>query len=238
VSANSIDAVSDRDFVIEYQAAASITMMHLSRLAEEIVLWSTAEFGFIEIDDAFATGSSIMPQKKNPDVAELARGKAGRVYGHLMAILTTMKGLPLSYNRDLQEDKEGLFDSVDTVLTTLEVFAAMIGNLRVKGERTRQAAGENYTLATDLADYLVKKGIPFRQAHAIVGKLVRYAIENKKSLPELDIKEYKTFSPKFEEDVKSITVESSLASRDVPGGTAPSQVQQALAAARRTLNGS
>lgn len=237
VSANSIDAVSDRDFVIEYQAAASITMMHLSRLAEEIVLWSTAEFDFIEIDDAFATGSSIMPQKKNPDVAELARGKAGRVYGHLMAILTTMKGLPLSYNRDLQEDKEGLFDSVDTVLATLEVFAAMLGSLRVKGERTRSAAEENYTLATDLADYLVKKGIPFRQAHAIVGKLVRYAIENKKSLSELDIKEYKTFSPKFEEDVKSITVESSLASRDVPGGTAPEQVRMALAAARRTLNG-
>ena len=238
VSANSIDAVSDRDFVIEYQAAASITMMHLSRLAEEIVLWSTAEFGFIEIDDAFATGSSIMPQKKNPDVAELARGKAGRVYGHLMAILTTMKGLPLSYNRDLQEDKEGLFDSVDTLLSTLEVFAAMMGSLRVKGERTRQAAEENYTLATDLADYLAKKGIPFRQAHAIVGKLVRHAIENKKSLSELDIKEYKTFSPKFEEDVKSITVESSLASRDVPGGTAPEQVRMALAAARRTLNGS
>ena len=237
VSANSIDAVSDRDFVIEYQAAASITMMHLSRLAEEIVLWSTAEFDFIEIDDAFATGSSIMPQKKNPDVAELARGKAGRVYGHLMAILTTMKGLPLSYNRDLQEDKEGLFDTVDTLLSTLEVFAAMLGSLRIKGERTRRAAEENYTLATDLADYLVKKGIPFRQAHAIVGKLVRHAIENKKTLSELDIKEYKAFSPKFEEDVKSITVESSLASRDVPGGTAPEQVRMALAAARKKLNG-
>ena len=237
LSENSIDAVSDRDFVIEYQAAASITMMHLSRLAEEIVLWSTAEFGFIEIDDAFATGSSIMPQKKNPDVAELARGKAGRVYGHLMAILTTMKGLPLSYNRDLQEDKEGLFDTVDTLLSTLEVFTAMMGSLRVKGERTRQAAEENYTLATDLADYLVKKGIPFRQAHTIVSKLVRYAIENKKALSELDIKEYKAFSPKFEEDVKSITVESSLASRDVPGGTAPEQVRMALAAARKKLNG-
>ena len=238
LSANSIDAVSDRDFVIEYQAAASITMMHLSRLAEEIVLWSTAEFGFIEIDDAFVTGSSIMPQKKNPDVAELARGKTGRVYGHLVAILTTMKGLPLSYNRDLQEDKEGLFDTVDTVLSTLEVFAAMIGSLRIKGERTRSAAEENFTLATDLADYLVKKGIPFRQAHTIVGKLVRHAIENKKTLSSLDIKEYKTFSHKFEEDVKSITVESSLASRDVPGGTAPGQVQRALAEARRTLNGS
>ena len=237
VSANSIDAVSDRDFVIEYQAAASITMMHISRLAEEIVLWSTAEFGFIEIDDAFATGSSIMPQKKNPDVAELARGKAGRVYGHLMAILTTMKGLPLSYNRDLQEDKEGLFDTVDTLLSTLEVFAAMAASLRIKGGRTRSVAEENFTLATDLADYLVKKGIPFRQAHTIVGKLVRHAIENKKTLPELDIKEYKAFSHKFEEDVRSITVESSLASRDVPGGTAPGQVQRALAESRRTLDG-
>ena len=237
VSANSIDAVSDRDFVIDYQAAASITMMHISRLAEEIVLWSTAEFGFIEIDDAFTTGSSIMPQKKNPDVAELARGKAGRVYGHLVAVLTTMKGLPLSYNRDLQEDKEGLFDGVDTVLSTLEVFAAMVASLRIKADRTRQAAEENYTLATDLADYLVKKEIPFRQAHAIVGKLVRYAIENKKTLLELDIKEYKKFSPKFDDDVKSITVESSLAARNVPGGTAPEQVQQALTAARRTLDG-
>jgi argininosuccinate lyase len=237
VTANSIDAVSDRDFAIDYQSAASITMMHISRLAEEIVLWSTAEFGFIEIDDAFTTGSSIMPQKKNPDVAELARGKAGRVYGHLVAILTTMKGLPLSYNRDLQEDKEGLFDTVDAVLSTLEVFAAMVASLHIMGERTRQAAGENYTLATDLADYLVKKDIPFRQAHGIVGKLVRYAIENKKTLSELDIKEYKKFSTKFDDDVKSITVESSIAARNVPGGTAPEQVQQALVEARRTLDG-
>jgi argininosuccinate lyase len=237
VSTNSIDAVSDRDFVLEYEAAASIAMMHISRLAEEIVLWSTAEFGFIEIDDACATGSSIMPQKKNPDVAELARGKAGRVYGHLIAMLTTMKGLPLSYNRDMQEDKEGLFDTVDTLNSTLEVFAAMIGSLRVKGERTHQAAGESYSLATDLADYLVKKGIPFRQAHAIVGRLVRHAIENKKTLSELDITEFKKFSPKFDEDVKSITVESSLIARSVPGGTAPEQVHKALAAARRTLDG-
>ncbi len=237
VSANSMDAVSDRDFVIEYQGAASIIMMHISRLAEEMVLWSTAEFGFIELDDAFAIGSSIMPQKKNPDVAELARGKAGRVYGHLVAILTTMKGLPLSYNRDLQEDKEGLFDTVDTVLATLEVFTAMIACIQINAERTYSAAKGNYSLATDIADYLAKKGIPFRQAHATVGKLVRYAIENKKSLSELDIKEYKTFSPKFEDDVKSITVESSLVSRNVPGGTAPEQVRTALAAARKTLNG-
>ncbi len=237
VSANSIDAVSDRDFVLDYESAASIAMMHISRLAQEIVLWSTAEFGFIEIDDAFATGSSIMPQKKNPDVAELARGKTGRVYGHLVAMLTTMKGLPLSYNRDMQEDKEGLFDTVDTLNSTLEVLTAMIGSLRIKGERTHQAAGESYSLATDIADYLVKKGIPFRQAHALVGKLVRHAMENKKSLSELDITDYKKFSPKFEEDVKSITVESSLAARSVLGGTGPEQVQKALAAARRTLDG-
>jgi len=237
VSANSMDAVSDRDFVIEYMAAASLGMMHISRLAEEIVLWSTAEFNFIEIDDAYTTGSSIMPQKKNPDVAELARGKTGRVYGHLMAMLTTMKGLPLSYNRDMQEDKEGLFDTVDTLNLTLEVFAAMLSSLRINKERTRQAAEENYTLATDIADYLVKKGVPFREAHGIVGKLVRHAIENKKTLAELDITEYKKFSHKFDNDVKSITVESALASRNVPGGTAPEQVQKALEAAREKLNG-
>lgn len=237
VSANSMDAVSDRDFVIEYMAAASMAMMHISRLAEEIVLWSSAEFDFIEIDDAYATGSSIMPQKKNPDVAELARGKTGRVYGHLMAMLTTMKGLPLSYNRDLQEDKEGLFDTVDTLNLTLEVFAAMIASLHINKERTRKATEENYTLATDVADYLVKKGVPFREAHGIVGKLVRYAIECKKTLAELDITEYKRFSQKFDKDVKSITVESALAARNIPGGTAPEKVQKALGAAREKLNG-
>jgi argininosuccinate lyase len=237
VSANSMDAVSDRDFVIEYQAAASLAMMHLSRLAEETVLWSTAEFGFIEIDDAFATGSSIMPQKKNPDLAELARGKTGRVYGHLMAILTTMKALPLSYNRDLQEDKEGLFDSVDTILSTLEVFTAMVASLRVKGDRFSRAAAENYTLATDIADYLVRKGIPFREAHTIVGKLVRYASVTGRTLLDIELSEYRQFCSDFENDVKSITVESSLAARSAPGGTAPEEVEKALAAARRTLHG-
>ena len=161
VSQNSLDAVSDRDFVLEYEAAASICMMHLSRLAEEIVLWSSAEFGFIELDDAYTTGSSIMPQKKNPDVAELARGKTGRVYGHLMALLTTMKGLPLAYNRDMQEDKQGFFDTVDTLLSTLEVFTGMVGTLKVNAENTRKAAERGYILATDLADYLVKKGRGF-----------------------------------------------------------------------------
>ena len=236
VSPNSMDAVSDRDFVIEYVSAASITMMHLSRFAEEIVLWSTAEFGFIEVDEAFATGSSIMPQKKNPDVAELARGKTGRVYGHLMAILSTMKGLPLSYNRDLQEDKEGLFDAVDTLVSTLDVLAAMTAGLRVDGHRTHRAAGENYTLATDIADYLVRKSVPFRRAHEIVGSLVRFAIEKGKPLSDLDIGEYQRFSPEFEDDVKSITVESSLAARNAPGGTAPEQVENALRKAREQVN--
>jgi argininosuccinate lyase len=237
VSLNSIDAVSDRDFVVEYHAAASMTMMHLSRLAEEIILWSTAEFGFIEIDDAFATGSSIMPQKKNPDIAELARGKTGRVYGHLIAALTTMKSLPLSYNRDLQEDKEGLFDTVDTLVPTLEVLAPMVAGLRVVTDRAQSAAQQNYTLATDIADYLVNKGIAFRDAHDIVAKLVRYATEVGRSLFELDLLEYRRFCPEFENDVKAITVESSLAARNSPGGTAPEQVESALAAARRTLNG-
>jgi len=235
VSRNSLDAVADRDFILEYEAAASIGMMHLSRLAEEIVLWSTAEFGFIELDDAYTTGSSIMPQKKNPDVAELARGKTGRVYGNLTALLTTMKGLPLAYNRDMQEDKEGFFDTVDTLLATLIVFTGMVKTLKVKAENTRRAAEGGYILATDLADYLVKKGIAFRTAHEIVGKLVNYAAGKGKTLTELDIKEYKKFSPQFGKDVYKITVESSLAARDVTGGTAPRQVKKALAKARRTI---
>jgi argininosuccinate lyase len=233
VSRNSLDAVADRDFVLDYEAAAGICMMHLSRLAEEIVLWSSAEFDFIELDDAYATGSSIMPQKKNPDVAELARGKAGRVYGHLVALLTTMKGLPLAYNSDMQEDKEGLFDTVDTLLSSLKVFAGMVRTLRVKpGMR---AAGRGYILATDLADYLVKKGESFRTAHEIVGKLVNHAIKKGKSFDQIDIKEYQTFSPLFDEDVFKITVRSSVASRDVTGGTAPPQVKRALARARRVI---
>ena len=235
ISQNSIDAVSDRDFVLEYEAAASIGMMHLSRLAEEIILWSSAEFGFIELDDAYATGSSIMPQKKNPDAAELARGKTGRVYGRLMALLTMMKALPLAYNRDLQEDKEGLFDTVDTLLSTLEVFAGLVVTLRVKAENTGRAAARGYILATDLADYLVKKGEAFRTAHDIVARLVSYAAKKGKSFSELSLTEYKDFSPLFGEDVYAITVESSLASKDVIGGTAPKRVAQALAAARKIM---
>jgi argininosuccinate lyase len=235
VSRNSLDAVADRDFILEYEAAAGICMMHLSRLAEEIVLWSSAEFGFIELDDAYTTGSSIMPQKKNPDVAELARGKTGRVYGHLMALLTTMKGLPLAYNRDMQEDKEGFFDTVDTLQSTLAVFAGMVKTIKVNGENTRKALERGYMLATDVADYLVKKGEAFRTAHEIVGKLVNYAAEKHKTFADLNISEYKKFSPRFGADVRSITIESSLAARDVVGGTAPKQVRKALVQARRLI---
>ena len=234
ISQNSMDAVSDRDFVVEYEAAACLTMMHLSRLAEEIILWSSAEFSFIELDEAYATGSSIMPQKKNPDVAELVRSKTGKTYGRLIALLTTMKGLPLAYNRDTQEDKEGLFDTVDTVLSSLEVFTGVVSTLRVNAENIQQAAKRGYILATDLADYLVKKGESFRTAHDIVGRLVSYAMENAKSFSELSLSEYKSFSPLFGEEVYSITVESSIANKDVIGGTAPKQVEQALATAKKT----
>ncbi len=235
ISQNSMDAVSDRDFVLEYEAAASIGMMHLSRLAEEIILWSSAEFNFIELDDAYATGSSLMPQKKNPDVAELARGKTGRVYGNLTALLTTMKALPLSYNKDMQEDKEGFFDTVDTLLSTLEVFAGMVKTLKVKAENARRAAERGYILATDLADYLVKKGEAFRTAHDIVARLVSYAMEKDKPFSQLSLAEYKKFSPLFGKDIYSISVESSIAARDVVGGTAPKQVARALAAAKKSI---
>ena len=235
ISQNSIDAVSDRDFVVEYEAAASLCMMHLSRLAEEIIVWSSAEFDFIELDEAYATGSSIMPQKKNPDAAELVRGKTGRVYGKLMALLTTMKALPLAYNRDMQEDKEGFFDTVDTLLPSLEVFTGMVKTLRVKAENTGQAVKQGYILATDLADYLVKKGEAFRTAHDIVGRLVSHAMEKGKSFSQLSLSEYKEFSPLFAEDVYSITVESSIAAKDIIGGTAPKQVEQALATVKKIV---
>jgi argininosuccinate lyase len=235
VSANSLDAVSDRDFVIEYEAAAAMTMMHLSRLAEEMVLWSSAEFGFVELDEAYATSSSSMPQKKNPDVAELARGKTGRVYGNLMGLLTVMKGLPLAYNRDVQEDKEGLFDTVDTLLSTLEVFTGLIKTLKVNGARMQQAMLGGYILATDLADYLVKKGLPFRQGHDIVGKLVRYAIAKNKGFQELTLDEYRGFSPLFADDVYGITVKTSVEARISVGGTAPKQVAVALSRAKKLV---
>ena len=238
ISQNSIDAVSDRDFLVEYEAAASTCMMHLSRLAEEIILWSSAEFGFIELDDAYATGSSIMPQKKNPDVAELARGKTGRVYGNLMALLTTMKGLPLAYNKDMQEDKEGFFDTVDTLLDTLEAMTGMISTVHIRAESAAKAIQQGYLLATDLAGYLVQKGEPFRTAHDIVARLVSYAIGQNKTLQELSLEAYKQFSPRFGDDVYAITVESSLAARDNIGGTAPKRVEQALADARKVLEDS
>ncbi|MEA1958569.1 MAG: argininosuccinate lyase [Chloroflexota bacterium] len=237
ISDNSMDAVSDRDYVIEYEAAAAVTMMHLSRLSEELIMWSSAEFGFIDLDDSCTTGSSIMPQKKNPDIAELARGKTGRVYGHLTAMLTIMKGLPLSYNRDMQEDKEGFFDTVDTLLDTLEVFTGMVSTLQIGAEVTRRAAGEGYILATDLADYLVGKGVSFRKAHGVVGSLVQYAIEMGKTFKQLSLSEYKNFSPLFEEDVYELTPDSSIAARNVPGGTASAQVEKQISWARRVIEG-
>jgi argininosuccinate lyase len=235
VSRNSLDAVSDRDFAVEYLAAASVTMMHLSRLSEELVIWSGAEFGFIEIDDTYATGSSIMPQKKNPDVAELSRGKIGRVYGHLMGLLTTLKGLPLAYNRDLQEDKEALFDASDTLLMSLKVMAGMIRTIKVKPERMLRSVDRSYLLATDLADYLVKKGESFRNAHGIVGRLVSHCVKQGKTFPELPLDEYQTFSPLFGEDVFKITVATSIDSKNNPGGTARKRVVEALAAAKSML---
>jgi argininosuccinate lyase len=229
--------VSDRDFLVDFHAAASATMMHLSRLAEEIILWSTEEFSFIRLPEEFATGSSMMPQKRNPDVAELTRGRSGRVYGNLMAILTTLKGLPLSYNRDLQEDKEALFATIDILLPTLDVLAAMLPSLRVNRERMEVAASRGYTLATDVADYLVGKGAPFRDAHGIVAELVKFAQSDGRLLTDLTLEEYHRFSPMFGEDVLAIDVRWSIAARDVPGGTAPSRVAVALQDARARLDG-
>ena len=235
VSNNSLDAISDRDFIVEYEAAAAIAMMHLSRLAEELILWSSTEFDFIEIGEAFTAGSSIMPQKKNPDVAELARGKTGRVYGHLTGILTIMKSLPLAYNRDMQEDKEGLFDTVDTLQSSLEAFAGMIRTVEVNAERIAEVMKADYILATDLADYLVNKGMPFRKAHGVVAKLSEYAMSRGKTFRELGRREYREFSPLFTGDVYDITAESSVAARNVVGGTSPQQVAKALRRARRLI---
>ncbi len=236
VSANSIDAVSDRDFVVDYLSAAALCLVHVSRLAEELVLWSSAEFAFIRLPDAFATGSSIMPQKKNPDVAELARGRTGRAIGALVGMLTTLKGLPLAYNRDLQEDKPWLFETEDTLLSTLEVLAAMLPKIEVDAKRARKAAVANYSLATDLADYLVRKGLPFREAHEAVGKLVRYAEGKNAELGRLSLEELRRFSPLFQSDALGIDVMTSLRSRDVPGGTAPRQVGAALRRARKRVD--
>jgi len=233
VTPNSLDAVSDRDYLLEFLAAAALTGMHLSRLATDLTLWATAEFGFVEFSDAFATGSSIMPQKKNPDAAELIRGKSGRLYGNLVAVLTTLKGLPLAYNSDMQEDKEPFFDSVDTLEAVLAILPPMLASLTFRTDRMRRAAGEHFATATDLADYLVRKGLPFRQAHAAVGRVVRYALDEGKALEDLGLAELRRFSPLIEGDVKdAITVDASLRARAVTGGTAPEAVRRALALAR------
>jgi argininosuccinate lyase len=229
IYANSIDAVSDRDYILEFLSFASILMMHLSRISEEIILWSSTEFSFIELDDAHCTGSSIMPQKKNPDVAELVRGKTGRVFGHLMAMLTVAKGLPLAYNKDLQEDKEGLFDTIDTVKFSLTVYASMLRAMKVNEERMAQAVTRDFSNATDMADYLVKKGLPFRQAHEVVGKCVRYCIDHGKWLAGLSLDEFKQFSPLFEADIlAAIKVETCVSARNSYGGTSYTQVGQQM----------
>ena len=236
VTENSMDAVSDRDFVLDYLYAASTCMAHLSRLGEELVLWSSEEFGFLLLAKVDTTGSSIMPQKRNPDLAELARGRTGRVYGHLMGMLTVVKGIPLSYNRDLQEDKEALFDTVDTLLPTLAAVTRMVDGASFNVERMYQAAdGGGYSLATELADYLARKGVPFRQAHGIVTELTRYAAEVEKRFDEMTLEEYRRFSPEFDEDILGTTVTSALEARDVPGGTAPSQVAGVLKRAKDRL---
>ena len=225
ITENSLDGVSDRDYAIELLSALSILMMHLSRFSEEIILWCSWEFKFIELSDAYATGSSIMPQKKNPDVAELVRGKTGRVYGSLMGMLTVMKALPLAYNKDMQEDKEQVFDAVDTVKKVLPVYAAMLETMAVKPENMRRAASEGFINATDCADYLVKKGLPFRDAYTVIGKLVSYCIENGKTLETLTIETYKTCSPLFENDVfDAVKLETCVEQRSVPGGPAEKSV--------------
>ncbi|MBQ2754348.1 MAG: argininosuccinate lyase [Clostridia bacterium] len=229
VTVNSLDGVSDRDFAIEVCFVMSVIMMHTSRFAEEIILWSSNEFGFVELDDAFSTGSSIMPQKKNPDVAELARGKTGRVYGDLIALLTVMKGLPLAYNKDMQEDKEQVFDAIDTVKMTLPVFTKMLDTMTVNSEKMRSAALKGFTNATDAADYLVKKGMPFRDAHKVIGEIVAYCIKNNKAIEEMSIGEFKSFSELFENDIyEAVSLENCVDLRDVTGGTATNQVKQQL----------
>ena len=237
VCENSLDAVSDRDFAIEFTAAASVLMMHLSRCSEELILWSSPRFAFIDIADRFCTGSSIMPQKKNPDVPELVRGKTGRVYGHLMGLLTLMKGQPLAYNKDNQEDKEPLFDTADTLLITLEIYADMLRGITVNKANMRQAALEGFATATDLADYLVKKGMPFRDAHEVVAQAVKHGVQKGCDLADLPLKELQIFSAMITDDVYQVlTLEGSVASRNHIGGTAPAQVKQAIARARKILN--
>lgn len=238
ITRNSLDAVSDRDFALEFCSFASILMMHLSRFSEELILWSSSEFAFVEMDDAFSTGSSIMPQKKNPDLAELVRGKTGRVYGDLITLLTLMKSLPLAYNKDMQEDKEALFDAVDTVKKCLLVYAPMLKTATFRKQIMASAARGGFTNATDLADYLVHKGLPFRDAHEVVGKAVLYCIEEGKALDDLTLEEYHDFSPRIEEDVfRCLDVNECLARRRVPGGPAPEMVKNAVEQGKRWVRG-
>ncbi|MFO1417897.1 MAG: argininosuccinate lyase [Methylotetracoccus sp.] len=235
-AANSLDAVSDRDFAIEFAACASLVMMHLSRFAEELILWTSAQFSFIDLPDKFCTGSSIMPQKKNPDVPELVRGKTGRVFGHLFGLLTLMKSQPLAYNKDNQEDKEPLFDLADTLRGCLRALADMMPQLRTNRREMREAASKGYSTATDLADYLVRKGLPFRDAHEVVGRAVRLGIETQRDLPDLSIADLRTLSPLIDDDVfRVLTLEGSVAARCHPGGTAPERVRDAIIEARRQL---
>ncbi|MBO4790559.1 MAG: argininosuccinate lyase, partial [Oxalobacter sp.] len=236
VCRNSLDAVSDRDFAIEFCAASALIMTHISRLSEELVIWMSPRVGFIDIADRFCTGSSIMPQKKNPDVPELARGKTGRVNGHLVGLLTLMKGQPLAYNKDNQEDKEPLFDTIDTVSDTLRIFADMIGAITVKPDMMRQAALQGYATATDLADYLVKKGLPFRAAHEAVARAVRFCVENNCDLSDMTLEQMKSFSPLVESDVMgALTLEASVSARSHIGGTAPERVKEAVSDLRNRL---
>ena len=236
VCENSLDAVSDRDFAIEFTFASSLVMMHLSRLSEELILWSSPRFAFVDIADRFCTGSSIMPQKKNPDVPELVRGKTGRVYGHLTALLTLMKGQPLAYNKDNQEDKEPLFDTADTLLVTLQIYADMMRGITVSKANMRQAASEGFATATDLADYLVKKGMPFRDAHEAVALAVRHAVDQKVDLSDLPLATLQTFAAEISDDVYAVlTLEGSLNSRNHIGGTAPAQVKAAIMRAKSAL---
>ncbi|OPY14077.1 MAG: Argininosuccinate lyase 1 [Syntrophus sp. PtaB.Bin001] len=229
ISKNSMDTVSDRDFIAEFIFAASLTMMHLSRFCEDLILWSTGEFNFVEISDAFTTGSSIMPQKKNPDVAELIRGKTGRIYGNLVALLTLLKGLPMSYNRDLQEDKEPLFDTVDTVKACLKILTEMIRHMKFNREKMQKEAEGGFATATDLAEYLVMKGVPFREAHGVVGKLVRLCIESQKDLASLSLEELCRFCPSIGEDVYDcLSLQNSVKSRKSYGGTAGEQVREQI----------
>ncbi len=236
ITANSLDGVSDRDFVLDYLYAASVCMMHLSRFCEELILWNSHEFRFVEMDDAFSTGSSIMPQKKNPDVAELIRGKTGRVYGDLSGLLATMKSLPLAYNKDMQEDKEALFDARDTLVKSLVVFNAMLASCTFHAENMARAAAGGFTNATDAADYLVRKGMPFRDAHAVIGRLVLHCEKEGRALLDLSLDELKEFSALFEEDVfKACSIQSCVEQRDVPGGPAPRRVLQAITAGEEWL---